>query len=71
MLRAPLPSRPCQALETTPGYPEFEARRQGKFSKALDAGVMLGAGGLEEGVDRRPASAPPSPPKPPPGRWKL
>lgn len=41
------------ALAGTDGYAEFEARRQGKASKALATGVLLGRAGLDEGVDRR------------------
>ena len=41
------------ALAATEGYAEFEARRQGKASKALATGVLLGRSGLDEGVDRR------------------
>lgn len=41
-----------QVLAATPGYEEFEQRRKAKFDKVVDSGVLLGAGGLDEGVDR-------------------
>lgn len=39
-------------LEATEGYADFEARRRTKFDKQLAHGVLLGAKGLDEGVDR-------------------
>ena len=41
------------ALEGTEGYAAFEARRQGKYTKTLATGVLLGSNGMDEGVDRR------------------
>lgn len=41
------------ALQATPGYAAFEARRQSKVTKGLATGVLLGHNGLDEGVDRR------------------
>ena len=40
------------ALEATEGHAAFEARRQGKYTKTLATGVLLGSNGMDEGVDR-------------------
>jgi Leucine-rich repeat (LRR) protein len=39
-------------VEGTDGYAEYEARRRAKFDKAIGAGVLLGAKGLDEGIQR-------------------
>lgn len=41
-----------EALQQTDGFAEFEARRQSKYTKTLATGVLLGAGGMDEGLDR-------------------
>lgn len=41
-----------EALQQTDGFAEFEARRRNKYTKTLATGVLLGPGGLDEGVDR-------------------
>ena len=41
-----------QELEATEGYASMEARRRSKFDKQIANGVLLGSGGLDEGIDR-------------------
>jgi hypothetical protein len=41
-----------EALQATPGFADYERRRQAKYSKAISSGVLLNSGGLDEGVDR-------------------
>lgn len=40
------------AIEATEGHATFEERRRTKYNKAIAGGVLLGAKGLDEGVDR-------------------
>lgn len=40
-------------LQATQGFAAYEARRRGKYSKTLAAGVLLSSGGMDEGVDRQ------------------
>lgn len=40
-------------LEETPGWASYEARVKGKHSKTIAGGAMVGARGLDDGVDRR------------------
>jgi hypothetical protein len=42
----------AQELESTEGYAAMEARRRSKFDKQIANGVLLGSGGLDEGIDR-------------------
>ncbi|KAG2451482.1 hypothetical protein HYH02_004080 [Chlamydomonas schloesseri] len=46
-------------LQETPGFKEFDERRKQKYDKVLAGGALLGARGLDEGVDREV-----SPPRP-------
>ena len=39
-------------LQETKGYREFEVRRQGKWDKAVAAGILLGGNRFDEGVDK-------------------
>ena len=40
-------------LHATPGFSEYEARRRGKFDKAIAGSAMLDSKGLDEGIDRQ------------------
>ena len=40
-----------EALHATPGWAEFDARQRAKQSKRVAGGVMLGARGLDDGLD--------------------
>jgi hypothetical protein len=40
-----------EALQATPGWAAFDARQRGKQSKRVAGGVMLGARGLDDGLD--------------------
>lgn len=42
-----------QDIENTEGYTLFEERRKGRLDKAIASGVLLGASGLDEGIDRK------------------
>lgn len=42
----------AEALAATPGWPELEARRRGKYDRLIAGGAMMGRAGLDEGVDR-------------------
>ncbi|KAK9819798.1 hypothetical protein WJX72_002478 [[Myrmecia] bisecta] len=42
-----------EVLQATEGYQAFDERRRSKFNKAIATGVLLGSGGLDEGVDRQ------------------
>lgn len=46
------------ALAAIEGHAAFEARRQGKYSKTIASGVLLGSNGMDEGVDRLLAPSP-------------
>ncbi|KAG2445819.1 hypothetical protein HXX76_000423 [Chlamydomonas incerta] len=39
-------------LQETPGFKEFDERRKQKYDKVLAGGALLGARGMDEGVDR-------------------
>lgn len=39
------------AIQQVPGFPEFEKRVQAKHGKRIATGVMIGAGGLDDGLD--------------------
>lgn len=41
-----------EQLQGTEGFDAFEARRRGKYDKKIAGGIAIGAGGLDEGVDR-------------------
>lgn len=41
----------AEQLRETPGYSEMDARRRAKYDKQLESRVLLGRGGLDEGVD--------------------
>uniref|UniRef100_A0A061S5D8 Leucine-rich repeat family protein n=1 Tax=Tetraselmis sp. GSL018 TaxID=582737 RepID=A0A061S5D8_9CHLO len=43
----------ADSLASTQGYDDFEQRRRNKFDKQISAGVLLGPGGLDEGIDRK------------------
>jgi len=45
-----------EALHATEGFAAFEARRQGKYTKTLAGGVLLGNSGMDEGLDRQVAA---------------
>ncbi len=40
-------------MEATEGYDELDKRRRSKFDKQIANKVLLGSGGLDEGVDRQ------------------
>ncbi|KAL4428053.1 hypothetical protein ABPG75_002142 [Micractinium tetrahymenae] len=40
------------ALAATDGFAAYEARRQGKYTKTLAGGALLGKNGMDEGLDR-------------------
>jgi hypothetical protein len=40
-------------LQANPAFTAFEQRRRAKYSKAISGGVLIGARGLDEGVDRK------------------
>mmetsp|Transcript_28564 Transcript_28564/g.84540 ORF Transcript_28564/g.84540 Transcript_28564/m.84540 type:complete len:171 (+) Transcript_28564:698-1210(+) len=40
-------------VHETKGFQEFEKRRQEKYTKGLLGGVVFGASGLDEGIDRQ------------------
>lgn len=42
-----------QVMEATEGYAELDKRRRSKFDKQIANKVLLGSGGLDEGVDRQ------------------
>lgn len=39
-------------MEATEGYDELEQRRRSKFNKQIANSVLMGSGGLDEGIDR-------------------
>jgi hypothetical protein len=45
------PKITAESLRETPGWADMDARRRAKHDKQLERGVMLGRGGMEEGMD--------------------
>uniref|UniRef100_A0A7S0R2H1 Uncharacterized protein n=1 Tax=Chlamydomonas leiostraca TaxID=1034604 RepID=A0A7S0R2H1_9CHLO len=45
-------------LQDNPAFQAFEARRQQKYNKVIAGGVLLGAKGMDEGVDRKATRSP-------------
>lgn len=56
---APLPglTQPFTPFRRLARFSQYEARRQGKYSKTLAGGALLGSNGMDEGLDRH--AAPP------------
>eukprot|EP01026_Neomeris_dumetosa_P044317 TRINITY_DN3729_c0_g1_i2.p1 TRINITY_DN3729_c0_g1~~TRINITY_DN3729_c0_g1_i2.p1 ORF type:complete len:278 (-),score=26.65 TRINITY_DN3729_c0_g1_i2:511-1344(-) len=42
-----------EVLKSTEGFDEFENRRKSKFDKIIGSGVLLGSGGVDQGIDAR------------------
>lgn len=53
MARPEVGSLGGQIMEATEGYDQLEERRRSKFDKQIANKVLLGSGGLDEGVDRQ------------------